>query len=81
MKFDIKTFIMGLFTGLTFGLGVADLVNKDISQFMSGMGSILAGIGTVIASYYAFMAYKRWKKHHDYNLINNALDSFIYLER
>lgn len=28
MIFDTKTFVMGSLTGLTFGLGIADLVDK-----------------------------------------------------
>lgn len=64
---------MGLLTGLTFGLGVADLVDKDLSQFMSGMGSILAGIGTVLAAIVAYRAYKKWHKQHDYLLVQNCV--------
>jgi hypothetical protein len=71
MEFDAKTFIMGLLTGLTFGLGIADLVDKDLSQFMSGMGSILAGLGTVLAAIVAYRAYKKWYKQHDYVMVQN----------
>ncbi|MHC6648102.1 hypothetical protein ACYTPF_16110 [Alteromonas sp. HB246098] len=76
MEFDAKTFIMGLLTGLTFGLGIVDLVDKDLSEIMSGMGSIVAGLGALFTAYIAFMVYKRWQIQHNYNMINNALDSF-----
>ena len=66
MSFDIKTFTMGSLTGLTFGLGIADLVDKDLSEIMSGMGSILAAIGALFTAYIAFMVYKRWYQQHDY---------------
>lgn len=69
MNFDIKTFVMGSLTGLTFGLGIADLVDKDLSQFMSGMGSILAGMGAVLTAYVAYMVYKQWYRQHDYMLV------------
>ena len=74
MSFNTKTFAMGLLTGLTFGLGIADLVDKDLSQFMSGMGSIVGSVGGVFAAVVAFLAYKRWKLQPDYNFAHKYLN-------
>lgn len=74
MDFDIKTFVIGSLTGLTFGLGIADLVDKDLSQFMSGMGSILGGLGTALAAVVAYKAYKKWRIQTDYTLVHKCLD-------
>lgn len=81
MDFDIKTFVMGSLTGLTFGLGIADLVDKDLSQFMSGMGSIVGSIGGVFAALIAFSAYKRWKLQPDYNFAHKYLNDLDNLAR
>lgn len=74
MDFDMKTFVMGALTGLTFGLGISGLVDKDLSQFMSSIGSILAGLGTVLAVVVAYKAYKKWKLQADYALVHKCLD-------
>ena len=76
MSFDIKTFAMGLLTGLTFGLGIADLVDKDLSVIFETMGSFLSDYAALITSVVAAYALLRWQKQHNYNLISNALDSF-----
>ena len=81
MDFDIKTFVMGLLTGLTFGLGIADLVDKDLSQFMSGLGSVLGGIGAITAAVIAYRAYKKWHQQHDYVLVQGIVSEIEVLNR
>lgn len=76
MNFDIKTFVMGSLTGLTFGLGIADLVDKDLSVIFETIGSFLSDYAAFVTCLVALYALARWQKQHNYNLISNALDSF-----
>lgn len=67
---------MGSLTGLTFGLGIADLVDKDLSAIFETIGSFLSDYAALVTCLVALYALMRWQKQHNYNLISNALDSF-----
>ncbi len=59
MDFDIETFVMGCLVGLALGLGIADLVDKDLSTAATSLGALMAGVGALGTMYIAYTALNR----------------------
>ncbi len=67
MDFDIKTFVMGCLVGLALGLGIADLVDKDLSTAATSLGALMAGFGALGTMYIAYTALSNWKTKSDFD--------------
>lgn len=67
MDFDKKTFVMGCLIGLSFGLGIADLVDKDLSTAATSLGALMAGFGALGTMYLAYLALSSWKTKSDFD--------------